>query len=321
VRQMGEYGHWKRKRGCAKSKSFEPLWLCYKGKRPQNMPLKRSYCDQGSPLFYEILQKVPVLAPKLQTFVATAVRQDSLQRMVGIPENEDPTEMEEAEHEQDEHALDQLDSELPQPTKVAVDGASTTASVNVARPKRKLYRQHSYEEVPWFPHDNAIELLKELCWEAGKPRWVIHGTPAAGAGVHGCLEMGCSVVALCHDEHHRQNFMKACVERAVEEMVCGKSVAFQDPTLQARSAELNLTKAAKEASKPGDKAVKVNGAPPLSTTKTKKAKPPKKKVCKESENAEESEDASDDEESESAEQTPKKPRTVTKKAPASGKDI
>ena len=37
-----------------------------------------------------------------------------------------------------------------------------------------------------FPHDK--DLLKELCFEAGRLRWVLHGTPAGGARVHGCFE-------------------------------------------------------------------------------------------------------------------------------------
>ena len=29
--------------------------------------------------------------------------------------------------------------------------------------KRKLYKQLTGDEVPWFPHDNDMDLLKELC--------------------------------------------------------------------------------------------------------------------------------------------------------------
>ena len=103
--------------------------------------------------------------------------------------------------------------------------------------KRKLYRQiSSGTQVPLFLHDKrspetpfdaclcpgtvkvatcqkskyyfntTMTLLKELCWDAGRSRWVLHGvnfTPwsiknlsqAGGAGIHGCFEMGCSVVA------------------------------------------------------------------------------------------------------------------------------
>ena len=57
----------------------------------------------------------------------------------------------------------------------------------------------------WFPHDNHPDLLKELAWESGNPRWVLHGTPASGAGVMGLMEMGTSVVACCEDPHHEKN--------------------------------------------------------------------------------------------------------------------
>ena len=73
--------------------------------------------------------------------------------------------------------------------------------VSAVLKKRKLYKQLTGDEAPWFPHDNAMELLKELCWESGHPRWVLHGTPAGGAGLQCCLEAGCSVVLLCYDEH------------------------------------------------------------------------------------------------------------------------
>ena len=65
------------------------------------------------------------------------------------------------------------------------DAAAADASkalVSAAVKKRKLYRQTTGTEVPWFPRDNDIELLKELCHEAGKPRWVCIGTPAEGCG-------------------------------------------------------------------------------------------------------------------------------------------
>ena len=33
---------------------------------------------------------------------------------------------------------------------------------------------------------NHPDLLKELIWESGNPRWVLYGTHASGAGVVGC---------------------------------------------------------------------------------------------------------------------------------------
>ena len=106
--------------------------------------------------------------------------------------------------------------------------------------KRKLYKQVSGTEVPWFPHDNAPDLLKELCHEAGRPRWVFFGTPAGGAGMHGVLEMGCSVVALCYDEHHRTHLQRFLVERSGEAMVQGTTLVFKDESLQARALDLKL---------------------------------------------------------------------------------
>ena len=71
--------------------------------------------------------------------------------------------------------------------------------------KRKFYRQSTDTMEVWFPQDNAKELLKEFVWTAGgdKVKWVCHGTPAAGNGVVGILEMGCNAMALCQDEHHK----------------------------------------------------------------------------------------------------------------------
>ena len=108
--------------------------------------------------------------------------------------------------------------------------------------KRKLHRQLSGTEVPWFPHDNDVGLLNEFCWESGRPRCVIHGTPAGGAGVQGCLEQGCSVVLLCFDDHHRTNIWRFLLERAVEAMVSGTTLVFMEESLRARSIELSLTK-------------------------------------------------------------------------------
>ena len=108
--------------------------------------------------------------------------------------------------------------------------------------KRKLYRQLTGTEVPWFPHDNAIELLKELCHEAGRPRWVYFGTPAGGAGIHGCIEMGSSVLALCYDEHHRKHLGPFLVQRAVEAMLGRSTLVFHNEDLMARAKQLNLAK-------------------------------------------------------------------------------
>ena len=116
--------------------------------------------------------------------------------------------------------------------------------------KRRLYRRATGEQVVWFPHDNHPDLLKEFLWESGQSRWVLHGTPASGAGIIGCLEMGVSVIALCTDEHHEKHLGVAVKHRAVEAMLEGSRV-FKDEELQARA--LNLCPAKKEKKEKKDK--------------------------------------------------------------------
>ena len=126
--------------------------------------------------------------------------------------------------------------------------------------KRKMYK-HTDTMLPWFPHDK--ELLKLLVHESGRPRWVIFGTPAGGAGIHGCLEMGLSVVALCSDDHHRDVLNRCMLERAVEAMVSQSTAVFRDDSLRTWSVQLNLAKE-DEAAKGDD------DDPPKETKKDKK---------------------------------------------------
>ena len=81
--------------------------------------------------------------------------------------------------------------------------------------------------------------MKELVWECGgeKVRWVLHGTPASGAGIVGALEMGASVICLCEDAHHKTGFEQALQQKCVEVMLAGSRV-FKDLDLQARGAKL-----------------------------------------------------------------------------------
>ena len=88
--------------------------------------------------------------------------------------------------------------------------------------KRRLYRRTKEESVVWFPHDNHPDILKELVWESCCPRWVLHGTPASGAGIMGCLEAGVSVIALCEDAHHETHLSRVVRERVVEAMLAGR---------------------------------------------------------------------------------------------------
>jgi hypothetical protein len=239
VKQMSGYGYWKRQRGIANSKSLEVALYCYKGKSPKNQPKNRMHVDAGSCLFDSVLRNVPVLAPKHQAFVSKEVRETSLRSMQGVTQSytNDERERLEAMHDDDDGmGLDQPNGDAQQ------------EAILTAQRKRQLYKQPSKTDVPWFPHDNDMALLKEFCWESGTPRWVLHGTPAGGAGVLGCLEAGCSVVALCYDDHHRTHLTKILLERAVEAMVAGTAQVFKDEALLARSIELNVTPISKAAS-------------------------------------------------------------------------
>ena len=64
-------------------------------------------------------------------------------------------------------------------------------------------------------------------WEAGgnHVKWVFYGTPAAGNGVLGVLEMGCSAICLCEDAHHKEHFLKALAQKAVDTSVHAELLA------------------------------------------------------------------------------------------------
>ena len=98
--------------------------------------------------------------------------------------------------------------------------------------------------------------MKELLHEAGNPRWLFHGTPAGAAGIHGCMEAGASVVMLCYDEHHKINLQKCMMQRSVEALVAGTSIVFKDEALQARSVDLQLSRAVSADDDPVPKAEK-----------------------------------------------------------------
>ena len=223
--QLGKY-YWTRMRGLANSKTTEKAFLCWKGPTPKNMPNERQYVDAGSGLSVDTMLKVPVLAPKDLTFVDKEVRETSMKSMGGVADVAASA------------AGDMEEAMEPVAASAAEEGAAEPALVQHVK-KRRLYRHTTGEELEWFPLDNAPDLLRELVWECGghNVRWVLHGTPASGAGVIGCLEMGCSLVCLCDDAHHKEHFEKALKERAVERMLAGSRV-FKSESLAARALEL-----------------------------------------------------------------------------------
>ena len=111
--------------------------------------------------------------------------------------------------------------------------------------KRKLYRQYTGEDIVWFPWDNSPELLKEFVWEAGGPervKWILHGTPAGGTGLIGPIVLGCNVIALCHDAHHKQHLRTALVQKVVETTLDGKTTIFGNAGMLERARKLHLLK-------------------------------------------------------------------------------
>ena len=186
------------------------------------------------------------------------------------------------------------------------DASTGKALVSAAIKRRKLYRQLTGTEVPWFPHDNDIELLKELCHEAGRPRWVYFGTPAGGAGMHGCIEMGCSVLALCYDAHHRDTLHPFLVQRAVEAMLGRDSMVFQDEALLARAKQLRLTKENTQQDKKGNQQEDQKEDDQEEKKEEKKEDKEKKKAPKKKRKKKQSSDSDWDSSSSTPEETPKK---------------
>ena len=210
------------------------------------------------------LAEVPVLPQKSHALVSRTVRDMSLQSMMGVdvvaeeandpdcqaaicPDDDQPADCEEAAT-----AGAAVTPEDPVTMDVDGDDAATAATdpavdaskalVSAVKKKRRLYRQLTGSEVPWFPHDNDTDLLRELVHEANVPSWVYFGTPAGGAGMHGCMEMGCSVMALCSNDHHRENLGPFLVQRAVEDMLGQNTLVFKNDTLSARAKQLHLMK-------------------------------------------------------------------------------
>jgi len=244
TKQMMQFGHFKKQRGIANSRSHELLYLCYKNRVPKQLSKLRVHVDAGSAVFNEVVRSVPVLPQKSHALVDRQIRETSLESMISV----DVCEMEAKDpHHQAPLPMDDDDEDAATAGADAetADAAAAHASkalLSATVKKRKLYRQLTGSEVPWFPHDNDIELLKELVHEAGRPLWVYFGTPAGGAGIHGCIEMGCSVLALCYNAHHREHLGPFLVQRAAEAMLGRNTMVFTNEGLVARAKQLSLTK-------------------------------------------------------------------------------
>ena len=128
----------------------------------------------------------------------------------------------------------------------------------------------------WFPHDMDREFVKELIWEAGTEtvKWIFVGTPSAGNVCLGGLEMGCNVIALCQDEHHKKHLEIAMVQKAAELTVKGNTLMFGSEALLLQAKQLKLNEPRKKPSKADPKADPVADDP---KKKLRGAKAEKKK--------------------------------------------
>jgi len=160
---------------------------------PSHLPIKRKYVDAGTILSLDVMKKVPVLARQDHALVSKEVRDDTLKYM------------------------DSAHVGAATACKSTGDRGDAMPEADVIKgaKNRCLYRDATLTDAVWFPFDMPVELVKELIWESGDDRvkWVLHGTPAAGNGVLACVEMGCSVVSLCENDHHRENYQKALVHK------------------------------------------------------------------------------------------------------------
>ncbi|MDA8584364.1 hypothetical protein N9L68_09005 [bacterium] len=165
------------------------MFLCWGWPFPTGTPTERQHVDAGSRLYDDTLQNIPVLHPKDHAYVDPSVLEQSLKSMIGLCE--------------EQPSVDSAAAPSPgDSVQVAASAADQLGSLKQNVKKRRLYRKASDESVVWLPHDNHPDLLNELVWGSSSPRWILHGTPASGAGIMGCLEAGVSVIALCEDSHH-----------------------------------------------------------------------------------------------------------------------
>ena len=120
--------------------------------------------------------------------------------------------------------------------------------------------------------------------------------------------MGCSVLALCYDEHHRKNLEPLLVQRAVEAMLGSNTMVFHNESLVARAKQLRLMKEdtkedkkddQKEDKKEDKKEEKKEGKNEETPRKKKRGKTKKKRKPTSSE-------SDSDFDSSSLEETPKK---------------
>ena len=193
--------YWVRERGVANAGMTETLFCCWKGRVPRCFPSNRTHVDPGSPLYYEVVNRVPV-ASEAELLWGSPQARDELLAVMGT----DPAE---------------TGAEEPGEGPPSTDEKEPESHAKRKYPKRytgrALYRVPSTDQVPLFPLDNSPRLLKEIAHESGsEPRVFVHGSPAGGAGVFGLLSSQALVVAFVQDESHGRKLRDALLERVTE---------------------------------------------------------------------------------------------------------
>ena len=144
------------------------------GQAPRDFKKSRMYVDAGSRTYVESLLRVPVALSKELGLVSRQVYEDwtktTQSHMVCAANPGD----------------DDMDSEASGQEEDAESPDRAVRRRQYAKRGTALGRQPSGDEVMLFPHDNSGLLLKELVYEVD-PKWVIHGTPALGAGIYGIM--------------------------------------------------------------------------------------------------------------------------------------
>ena len=195
--------YWVRERGMANDGMSEVLFCCWKGKVPTTFPSHRKHIDAGSPVYYDVIHRVPVATEAELLWGSPGDRERLLAIMGADPvEAADTAAVEEGEGEGQGQDGEEENKRRQYPKRLT---------------GRALVRQPSAEQVPLFPLDNSPRLTKEIVHESGVVQRVfLHGSPAGGAGVYGLLSQRAFVVALVQDDAHGTQMRASLLDRIAD---------------------------------------------------------------------------------------------------------
>ena len=181
--QMHKY-YWKQCRGIANSNSFEPVLLVWKGSLPKYLPTERFYVDQGSRMYCNVMNKVPICKPSELAWVPKDVRLRTLTKLIG-PSKPVAT----AKASGAEAVTTNVTNAVEE---VVASDAIDTGELRMHVKKRKLYRHAADATQIWFPFEMTVQVAQELVWQSGgnHVKWVLHGSPGAGNVVLGSAQGG-----------------------------------------------------------------------------------------------------------------------------------